>query len=715
MLSRLAGFCYHHRWRVLLIWIAALVGINVFAGSIGSAYNNSFRGGNTDSAAALSLLQSRFPQQAGDTATIVFKADGGVDSPAIRSRMTQLFDVIRPGKVRHVVSVTSPYEATSQINRTGAVAYATVTFDNVSTKLPTKAAQPLIDAAERTETPGLTIALGGPIVEMAVQQQGGSSELIGIVAAIIILFIAFGSLLAMTLPILSALFGVGIGSAFVVLLSHAMGVPGFAPYLAVMIGLGVGIDYALFIVTRYRSGLNDGLSPEDADVLALATAGRAVLFAGSTVVISLLGMFMIGISLIYGFAIGAVLAVLITMLASITLVPAIIGFAGRKLAAKRPSRSGTVGAPAYRWSRQIQSRPRLWAGLSLALLVTLAVPLFGIRLGTSDQGNDPSTYTTRQAFDLLSTGFGPGFNGPLLLASDLGGATTQSSLGSFVASLRNDADVASVSPVRTSVAGTAAVATVIPKSAPQAQATETLVHRLRSQIAARGLAVHVGGETAVAVDGADQMGQRLPYMVIAVILLSFLLLMTLFRSIVVALKAVLVNLLSIGAAYGVVVAIFQWGWLDNVVGISPGPIEFWVPMLMFTVLFGLSMDYEVFLVSRIRERYLQTGDNAEAVASGLAATARVITAAAAIMVCVFLSFALVNLRVVKLMGVGLAVAIFIDATIVRMILVPSTMEILGELNWWMPNWLGRRLPRLSADTPRHPAPVGIQAMESAVR
>jgi RND superfamily putative drug exporter len=544
----------------------------------------------------------------------------------------------------------------------------------------------------------------------------GATEGIGLLAAIIILFLAFGSLLAMSLPVVAAIFGVGTGLVFVTLLSHAITVPSFAPYIALMIGLGVGIDYALFIVVRYRTGLHDGLGPEDANVLALTTAGRAVLFAGCTVIISLLGMFMMGINFIYGLSLGAVLAVLMTMLASVTLVPAIMGFAGTKLAAKEHKRRHHRDTLAFRWSRQIQKRPWLMAGLSLVLLVSFAIPMFSIRLGAADQGNDPSSLTTRRAFDLLAKGFGPGFNGPVLLAAELAGTTTGDTVAGFAASLRTDPDIAFVAPPRLNQAGDAALVTVIPKGAPQDRSTEGLVHRLRSEINRRGLAMHVGSVTAIAIDASDHVGARLPYMVIAVILLSFLLLMAVFRSVLVAVKAGIMNLLSIGAAYGVIVAIFQWGWLRNVVGIGrPGPIEFWVPMLLFTVLFGLSMDYEVFLLSRVREEYLTSGDNATAVADGLASTARVITAAAAIMIAVFMSFVLGDLRVLKLMGLGLATAIFIDATVVRMVLVPATMELLGNANWWLPKWLDRIVPRISIEAPPEflPEPVPVLAPSAA--
>jgi RND superfamily putative drug exporter len=710
-LARLARWCYRRRRFVVAVWIVGFIVLNALGGAIGNAYSDNFSGGHSDSIAAFDLLKTRFPARAGDTAEIVFTSAKGVNDPGVRARLESLFAQVGPGRVAHVVALDSPYQVPGRISADGSIAYATVTFDKQAGDLPAKAAKPLIDAAKKTEAPGLRIELSGPVVARALQQPMGATEAIGVLAAIVILFVAFGSLLAMSLPIIAAIFGVGIGIVWVTLLSHVITVPSFAPYVALMIGLGVGIDYALFIVVRYRVGLHDGLSPEDANVLALTTAGRAVLFAGCTVIISLLGMFLIGISFIYGLSIGAVLAVLMTMLASVTLVPAIMGFAGTKLAAKEHKRRHHRDTVAFRWSRQIQRRPWLMAGLSLALLVTLALPVFSIRLGAADQGNDPSSLTTRRAYDLLAKGFGPGFNGPVLLAADLRGNTTRDSVAGFAASLRADPDVAFVAPPRINPAGNAAVVTVIPKGASQDRSTEGLVHRVRGEIRQRSLAMHVGSETAIAIDASDHVGARLPYMVVAVILLSFLLLMAVFRSVLVAVKAAVMNILSIGASYGVIVAIFQWGWLRNVVNIGrPGPIEFWVPMLLFTVLFGLSMDYEVFLLSRVREEYLLSNDNATAVADGLASTARVITAAAAVMIAVFISFVLGDLRVLKLLGLGLATAILVDATVVRMVLVPATMELLGNANWWLPRWLDRIVPRVSVEVPPEFVPEPAPAM-----
>jgi putative drug exporter of the RND superfamily len=697
-LAGVAHWCYKRRRLVVLLWIVGFVVINALGAAVGNAYSDNFSGGHSDSISAFDLLKTRFPARAGDSADIVFASDNGVNAPEVRRAAEQLFSEVGPGRVAHVVALDSPYTTPGRISRDGKVAYATATFDKQSGDMPVKTGKPLVDAAKRVHVPGLKVELNGPVVARAIQPPPGGTEGIGLLAAIIILFIAFGSFLAMSLPIVAAVAGVGIGTVFVALLSHFITVPSFAPYIALMIGLGVGIDYALFIVVRYRTGLHDGLSPEDANVLALTTAGRAVLFAGCTVIISLLGMFLMGIGFIYGLSTGAILAVLMTMLASVTLVPAVIGFSGTKLAAKEHKRKGHRETAAYRWSRQIQRRPVLMVAASLVVLLLAAVPLLSIRLGVADQGNDPTSLTTRRAYDLLAKGFGPGFNGPVLLAADLRGGSTLQQVSGFVASLRADPDVAFVAPVNANPAGDAAVAAIIPKGAPQDRSTEQFVHRVRRHIKSAGLTIHVGSETAIAIDAADHVGARLPIMVAGVIVLSFLLLLTVFRSVLVAVKAAVMNLLSIGAAYGVIVAIFQWGWLKDFVGIGrPGPIEFWVPMMLFTILFGLSMDYEVFLLSRVREEYLRTGDNATAVADGLASTARVITAAAAIMIAVFLSFVLGDLRVLKLMGLGLATAIFMDASVVRMVLVPATMELLGNANWWLPKWLERTLPRISVE------------------
>lgn len=700
-LAGLSRWCYRRRRLVVALWVIAFVVLNAVGGAVGDAYTDNFSGGKSDSIEAFDLLKERFPARAGDTADIVFTSPKGVQSPDVRAAMEPLFAKAAPGTLAHAVAFDSPYEGFGRISGDGTTAYATVTFDEQAGDLPAETAKPLIDAVKGMHVDGLRVELSGPVIARALTPPQGASEMFGLLAAGIILFIAFGSFIAMSLPLLAAIFGVGIGLVFVTLLSHVITVPSFAPYVALMIGLGVGIDYALFIVVRYRSGLDDHLDPESANVLALTTAGRAVLFAGCTVIISLLGMFMMGINFIYGLSLGAIFAVLMTMLASVTLVPAVMGFAGPKLATKPSKRRHHRQTVAYRWSRYIQRRSKLMAALSLVFLLVLTLPMFAIRLGVADQGNDPTSLTTRRAYDLIAKGFGPGANGPIILAADFTGSTNADTVAQFANQVKADtAAVAFVVPPTISPDGNAASVVVIPTTAPQDRATEQLVHRLRNEIHDAGLDMHVGSITAVAIDASDHVGARLPWMVATVIILSFLLLLAVFRSVLVAFKAGVMNLLSIGAAYGVIVAIFQWGWGADIVGIGrPGPIEFWVPMLLFTVLFGLSMDYEVFLLSRVREEYLVSGDNATAVADGLASTARVITAAAAIMISVFMSFVLGDLRVLKLMGLGLATAILIDATVVRMVLVPSTMELLGRANWWMPKWLDRIVPHISVEAP----------------
>ena len=476
-----------------------------------------------------------------------------------------------------------------------------------------------------------------------------------------------------------------------------------------MIGIGVGIDYALFIVTRYRQGLHDGLDPEAAVVRAIDTAGRAVLFAGCTVMISILGLFLMGVSFVRGLAVGTSVTVALVMAASITLLPAVLGFAGRKIdkfsVRRQVKENDHRSSVWFRWSRTVQRRPWTVFLASLAVLIILAIPFFSMRLGFPDAGSNPTSDTTRRAYDLTTEGWGAGVSGPLTLAAEFPGHSSDATvtLDEIVTAARDTPGVASVSPPTMSPTGDAAIIRVVAESSPQSEQTADLVHTLRDTVipeATRGsdVVVHVGGVTAAGIDVSDRLSARLPIFVGAVLVLSFLLLLLVFRSILVPLKAVLMNLLSIGAAYGIVVAIFQWGWFDSVIGIpKAGPIVPFIPMMMFAILFGLSMDYEVFLLSRIREEYDRTHDNALAVADGLAATARVITAAALIMVTVFGSFVTGAEPTLKLFGLGLAAAIFIDATIVRMVLVPATMELLGDRNWWFPHWLDRITPHLQVE------------------
>jgi RND superfamily putative drug exporter len=730
MLARLARTSYRHRRLVLLGWILAMVVLSVASSQAGSAWSQSFRLSGTDSQAATDLLQSRFPSQAGSSADIVFKAPAGVTDASVEPRLEELFAAV--AKVPQVAEVNSPFAAggSRQISADGTVGYATVNLKVEGQSVSTATKDKITKLVATAGGNGLQVEGGGDL--FTARGAIGNTELIGLVAAVIILLIAFGSLLAMGLPILTALFGIGIGFAVVGLLSHLTSVPDFATQLAAMIGLGVGIDYALFIVTRYRQGLHQGLDPEQAVITSLDTAGRAVFFAGTTVVISLLGMLLIGITFIGGLGVGAAAVVAVTMAASLTLLPAVLGFVGRNIDKLHIPGTGKAKDPrttaGYRWGHLLQRHPWPFVAVGLITMIALAVPVLSIRLGSTDASNTPTTETTRRAFDLKAEGFGAGASGPLVLAAEIAGPQDLPTLQKLSASLAATPGVAQAGAPRLNPAGNAAIIQVIPTTSSQDQATVTLIHRLRGTVIPQATAgsdvkVHVGGVAAAFDDIATKLQSRLPLFIGVVLALSFLLLLVVFRSVVVPLKAVVMNLLSIGAAYGALVAVFQWGWGKGLLGVGKaGPIESFLPMMLFAILFGLSMDYEVFLLSRIKEEYDTNGhDNREAVANGLAVTARVITAAAAIMVCVFGSFVFGDQRVIKEFGLGLAVAVLVDATVVRMILVPAAMELLGDANWWFPKWLdwipkfhleGSQVsevspPPAAVDSPtREPQPVG---------
>jgi putative drug exporter of the RND superfamily len=709
MLERIARFSYRRRWTMLLIWIVALVGFIGLQGTAGGSYSTDFSLPGAESQKAFDLLENRFPNVAGDTADIVFKADQGVTDPEVETAMKGLFAEIM--EVDRVVAIDSPYseQAQGQISRDGAIAFATVHFRVIEDEaVPPEIGTEITNLAADVELDGLTIEPGGSVIQFSEFEEPGGAEGIGFLFAIVILLITFGSVLAMGLPIASALFGIGIGLSLIMLFANFLSVPDFTPQLASMIGIGVGIDYALFIVTRYRQQLHQGLDPEQATMVAITTSGKAVLFAGTIVVISLLGILLMGFAFVEGLAIGGAATVAVTMLASVTLVPALLGFVGRnidrwRLPWFRKDASRVEHGLAYRWSRVIQRRPWPAALAGLIVLVVMSIPLFSIRLGFADASSASTERSSRRAYDLLSEGFGPGFNGPLLLATEVDSPDDVQSLESVGQALSQTEGIAAVTPAQTSPGGDAAVLTAFPTTTPQDEATTDLVDRLRSDVipAANGGGnpIYVGGFTASIVDFSAANGERLPILIAVVIGLSFILLVVIFRSILVPVKAAIMNLLSISAAYGAIVAIFQWGWLKDLFGVeTSGPIEAWVPMMLFTILFGLSMDYEIFLLSRIREEYVKTGRNEIAVANGLATTARVITAAAAIMVTLFLVFVFgFEERAIKLFGLGLAVAIFVDATVVRMVLVPATMELLGEANWWLPRWLRRILPNIKIE------------------
>jgi len=716
-LGRVAAGCYDRRRIVLVAWILVIIGITVIAQVVGTHFQDKFSSGNVPSQQAADILQAKFPSKAGDTADVVFHTSTPI--AANEAAIDNVVGSLRP--LAHVQSVTGPFspDGAHQISTHANIAYAVVQFDTTTANLPAGAVHDVINTAQAAQRPGFQVALGGAPISSVAAAAPGASEGIGITAAIIIMLLAFGSVVAMGLPIITALFGLGIGVALLELVTHFLVVPTFAPEMAAMIGIGVGIDYALFIVTRYRQGIFEGREPRDAVVTSLMTSGRSVLFAGATVVISLFGLFLIGQPYMIGLATACIAAVLMVLIAALTLLPALLGFAGNaidKLHLPGLLQSGGPPPPNgfwHRWSRFIQRRAWVTATVAVLVLLLLAVPLFSLRLAFTDAGNDPPSLTTRQAYDLLAQGFGPGFNGPLVVAVAMGGPADRGTVEQLDRALAAGAPgVAYTAPVEFNATDTGAVIVVVPTTSPQAAQTETLVNTLRSDVippVVKGTDVNaqVGGETASSIDAAAFLGSRLFLVIGAVLVLSFLLLMTVFRSVVLPLKAVIMNLLSVGAAYGVMVAVFQWGWLGSVIGIGEtGPIDPWIPVTMFTILFGLSMDYEVFLLSRIREEWLRTGDNSLSVADGLAVTGRIITAAAAIMFCVFASFVIKDpLHILKVFGLGLAVAVAIDVTLVRMVLVPSLMEILGPVNWWLPRFLDRSIPTVGVEVTPAPVPT----------
>jgi putative drug exporter of the RND superfamily len=758
--SRLGIWCHDHRRLVLGLWVAAFL-IGGMVQAAGNSFRDEFNLPDSESRTGFDILDEHFGGEGtGVNGTIVYQAEQGVEDPEVEQQMQQLFD--RTAEITDVKRVISPYteEGSRQIApegpEAGQIAYAEVELpEDIDFTRAGEIRDEILQNAPDIE--GLRIEMGGFIFAEFEQP---SSEALGIAFAIIILILAFGSVLAMGLPVGVALFGIGIGTSIIVGLSHLFTIPETAQFIGLMIGLGVGIDYALLIVTRYREQLHAGHTVRESVAIAMDTAGRSVLFAGTTVVISLLGLLIVRVVFVNGLALGAALVVAITLAASLTLLPALLGFAGarievtrwRGLVAAGFAAIGLFGAglgiaplallgfglavitiiagffvpalkrevkrrppkprrqtTAYRWSRVIQHRPWTSALAGATALLVLAIPVLGLRLGNSDESNYPEDTSTRQAYDLLVAGFGPGFNGPLLLAAELPEGADLGNLDAVTQTVAADPDVALASPPQVNEDESAVIWQVIPNSGPQEKETTQLVERLRADVLPPvedeiGTQVAVTGNVAVGIDFTDYLGERTPYFFAAVLGLSFLLLMVVFRSLLVPLKAVIMNMLSIAAAYGIVVALFQWGWLSDLTGVEQAPIEPWIPMMMFAVVFGLSMDYEVFLLSRIREEWIRTKDSRTAVADGLAATAKVITAAAAIMVFVFGSFILESDRVLKLMGVGLASAILLDATIVRMLLVPATMELLGDRNWWLPRWLDRILPNLDVEGHAEPLP-----------
>jgi RND superfamily putative drug exporter len=700
-LARLGAFVHRRRGRVILGWVVALVAILALAPMIKGSSNADFETKGSESARASAVLEQRFPGRSADDVTVVWKARDAA-APGVRARVDGFLK--RAERLEGI-----GYPGAPRVSRDRSIATTTLELDRPGFDVPDATGKKLVALADQTSGDGVQVLLGGNVIRNA--EGGGSPEGFGLIAAALVLLIAFGSIVAAGLPLAVALFGLGISTALIGVLANVVDVPDFAPAVAGLLGIGVGVDYALLVLTRFRATLNGGSDVEGAVVEAVATAGRSVLIAGTTVLISVLGLFLMGVGYLQGVALSASLAVLVVMAAAVTLLPALLSLAGprvnklripglrRSLAQERPN-------AAARWSRFIQRRPWPAAIVGAAIVIALAAPVLGLRLGFPDEGNDKAGTMTRRAYDLVTEGFGPGANGALLLVAETPRSTSPQALDRLAGAVRTDRDVAFVAPAQRSRDGRAAVIAVIPRSAPQSDATTQLVKRLRNDVvppAVNGTAttVHVGGITAAFVDQSDLVSRRLPLFVAGVIGMSFLLLLSAFRSPLIAAKAGVMNLLSVGAAYGVMALFAGGGWFgSNLLGIDQAvPVAPFIPVMMFAILFGLSMDYEVFLLSRVREEYLGHGDTARAVAEGLAKTARVITAAAAIMVVVFLAFVTSGEIFLKLLGIGMATAILVDATVVRMVLVPALMQLLGRANWWMPRWLDRAVPRLAPEAP----------------
>jgi RND superfamily putative drug exporter len=709
-LGRLADLTYRHRLLTVLAWVAALALSVVLAGAFGGEFKADYSAPGSDSSAAQTLLEDEFPAQSGDTVDVVVRTAGPATAAAVRTDVRSLLTKL--AAVPHVVGIDDPYASPGGVSPDGRTVVAHARLDVVNPPdMPVEDSQRMLDVADAASRPGLTVALGGQTIQQAEQGAIGSEGL-GLGAAAIILLVTFGSVVAAGLPILVAVAGLAVSSTLTTLLIAFIDAPDWSTSLATMMGIGIGIDYALLMVTRFREWRAVGLDERAATVATLDTAGRAVLLAGSTVVVSMMGLFAMGLSFMRGAALVTILGVLVVLLASITLFPALLGYLGRHIDRLRlpltRSRSIQVATGGHvepsrawlGWSRLIERHRVVAAVVGVVALLALASPFLSVRFGFPDAGNNREGTSTRQAYDELSRAFGAGSNGPLLMVAELPKSGGQAALDQTTGALRSTSGVAAVTEPAISPDGTTAVFTVIPTTGPQDPKTEDLVHALRdttlpSATQGTGLTVHVGGVTATSIDSTHNIAKRIPLLIGGVVLLSMLLLLVSFRSVAVAVKAAVMNLLSVAAAYGVVALVLQGGWAGQLVGIdTETPLPAFVPVLMFAVLFGLSMDYEVFLVSRMREAWLRTHDNHRAILEGLAGTGRVITAAAAIMVAVFAAFIPSPDIVLKVIGIGMASAIFIDATIVRMLLVPAVMHLLGNANWWLPAWLDRRIPQL---------------------
>ena len=719
----LARWCARHRLAVIGIWLMVLAGAFLGQSALGSHYATGTTLSGTPSAAAASLLQRAVPGQSRDTEQIVFQAKTGtVSGPAVQKQINAMLG--RVSRLRYVSGVTSPYApaGAKQINASKRVAFATVNFSKDANSIPAAEATQLVHLARAPNSPALQVDVVGAVAA-STNPSSSSSTLIGVVAALVILLIFFGAVLPALLPLLSTAIALISGLAVVGMLSNTVSMASFTPQLCTLIGLGVGIDYSLFILTRTRNGLRRGLSVEDAVTAAAATAGRAVLFAGMTVCIALLGILTVGVSTLSGAAIGASIAVAFPVAGALTLLPALMGLLGRRTLTRRQRAALARGETGFseasrRWTgwASLVQRHRIILGVgTLGVMLALGAPFLSMRQGTADYSVDPTstTTTTYRGYEMLVHGFGPGFSGPLQLVAPLTSPADRATFGTVVTAASHTPGVVTTVGPDYFPAGpghpAVGLAEVYPTGSPQAVSTTNLITDLRSHVipaALRGqhLQVLVGGQTALGNDLAGQLSSKLPLFVGMVVALSFILLMLVFRSLAIPVTAAIMNLLSAAAAFGVITAVFQWGWLKSLVGVTnTGPVSPFIPILMFAVLFGLTTDYQVFLVSRIQEEWLKRRDNSAAVRIGQATSGRIISAAAAIMTVVFFAFTFTTDRTIKMIGLGMAAAVLTDALLVRTVLVPAVMHTLGRGNWRVPGVLDRRLPRLNLEDSSEPA------------
>ncbi len=714
-MKSLARFAVRRRWFVLILWIVLAIGINVLSVTVGTSYSNSFNLPGTNSVHALQLLQKGFPNQAGDSDQIVFSSTTPLSAQA--SAINATLDTIKT--LPEVASVVSPFCPSSQttcpgshqVSHSGLIAYATVTFTGQANQLSTSDVTHVETVASHLRSPQLAVNFGGNAFANQNAPKGSPGEGVGLLLTAVVLFFAFGSLAAMVLPLGVALFAIAIASAATSLLSHALSIAQFAPILGSLIGLGVGVDYALFIVTRTRQNLRAGMGVEDAIVNASNTSGRAVLFAGATVVVALLGMLTLGFGFLNGLGVAAALTVFITMAASLTLLPSLLAMFKLKVLSKKERRQLVEEGPHAaemsggwnKWARFVSRHPRRLSVLAILVGLLVAIPTLSINLGISDAGSDPAGSTTRIAYDTLARGFGPGFNGPLVVVGQIGSSADLATMNALDTSIKSLHDVAFVGPVVTNAAKTVALINVVPSSKPQSTQTSALIDQLRqSTIPAATTSSHtpiyVGGARAISDDFSHILNSKIPLFLAVIIILGGLLLMIAFRSILIPLVAALMNLLAVASSFGLVTAVFQWGWGASLIGSGSGPIESYLPIIMIAILFGLSMDYQVFLVSRMHEDWVHHGDNERAIVAGQSTTGRVITAAALIMISVFFSFAFGGQRIIAEFGIGLGGAVLLDAFVIRTVLVPALMHFIGRANWWIPKSLDRVIPRVALES-----------------